>query len=184
MDRAVARDTFRASVGDEPREDSVGDRIGLPAKMLHDIVARAEQASAGKWRAVGRRIVAGEGALFDALVPRNGLPENARRNAEYVAAASPGAISQLVNELFRLRRAINDADRRVEEAEAEADRMRSEMKRARAVAAAVTLPTNAKAAATAARLADQIKQRAPEVGLLVDSLAAIARARAEVEGEE
>ena len=159
------------------------DQTGLPAKTLHDIVARAERASAGNWRAVGRRVMAGEGALFDAQVPRNGLPENARLNAEYVAAASPSAVSQLVNELFRLRRAINDADRRVEEAEAEVERMRGEMKRALAVAAAVTLPTNAKAALTAARLADQIKQKAPDVGLLVDSLAAIARARAEVEDE-
>ncbi len=159
------------------------DRIGLPAKMLHDIVARAEQATAGKWRAVGRRVVSGETGLFDAQIPRNGVAENARRNAAYVAAASPSAVSQLVNELFRLRRAINDADRRVEEAEAEVARMKEETRRARAVAAAVTLPTTAKAATTAARLAEQIKTRAPDVALLVDSLAAIARARADVDEE-
>lgn len=161
----------------------MGDRSGLPPKRLHDIVARAEQATAGKWRAVGRRVMSGETALFDAQVPRNGVPENARRNAAYVAAASPGAVSQLVTELFRLRRAINDADRRVEEAEAEVEKMREETRRARAVAAAVTLPTTAKAATTAARLAEQIKNRAPEVALLVDSLAAIARARADVDDE-
>lgn len=161
----------------------MGDRIGLPPKMMHDIVAAAEQATAGKWRAVGRRVMAGETTLFEAKLPRNGVPENARQNATYVAAASPGAISQIVNEMFRLRRAVADADRRVEEAEAEVRTMRDETRRARAVAAAVTLPTNAKAAETAARLAAQIKSRAPEVALLVDSLAAIARARAEVDDE-
>lgn len=159
----------------------MGDQSGLPPKMLHDIVARAEQATAGKWRAVGKRVVSGESAIADALVPRHGLPENARRNAEYIAAASPSATIALVNELFRLRRAINEAERKVEESAAREATMREEMMRARAVAAAVTLPTTAKAAQTAGRLADQIKRKAPEVALLVDSLAAIARARADVE---
>lgn len=162
----------------------MGDRTeGIAPKLLHEIVSAAEKATAGKWRAVGKRVVSGESAIFDAVVPRHGLPENARLNAEYVASVSPGVLIALVNELFRLRRGIADAERQVEEAEARVEEMRQEMTRARAVAAAVTLPATAKAAATAARLADRIKQSAPALSRYVDDLAAIAKARAEVDDE-
>lgn len=162
----------------------MGDRTeGIAPKILHDIVSAAEKATAGKWRAVGKRVVSGENLVFDALVPRHGLPENARLNAEYVASVSPSVLIALVNELFRLRRGIQDADRQVEEAAVKVEEMRQEMARARAVAAAVTLPVTAKAASTASRIADKIKAAAPDLSRLVDDLAAIAKARAEVDDE-
>lgn len=152
---------------------------GMAPKILHDIVSRAERATAGKWRAVGRRVVSGESPIFEATVPRHGLPENARHNAAYVAAASPSVTIALVNELFRLRRAAADAERRAEEADARVEEMRQEMTRARAVTAAITLPASAEGVATATRIADRIKAQAPDTARLVDDLAAIAKARAE-----
>lgn len=162
----------------------MGDRTeGMAPKILHEIVSAAEKATAGKWRAVGKRVVSGESPIFDAVVPRHGLPENARFNAEYVAAVSPGVLIALVNELFRLRRGIADAERQVEEAEVRVEEMRQEMTRARAVAAAVTLPATAKAATTAARIAERLKAAAPDLAKVIDDLAAIAKARAEVDDE-
>lgn len=161
----------------------MGERTGLAPKILHDVVARAEAATAGRWRGVGRKVYSGESVIFDAQIPRHGVPDEARRNAAFVAAASPSTLISIVNEIFRLRRAVNDAHRQVEEARESEEKMRQEMERARAVAAAVTLPTNIKAAETASRLASRIKKQAPEVARMVDSLAAIARARAEVDDE-
>lgn len=156
---------------------------GVSPRILHDLVARAQKATAGRWRPVGKRVASGENLVFEAMVPRRGLPGEARANAEFVAAANPSAITAIVNEIFRMRREVADARRQVEEAEAQVEAMRQEMARARAVAAAVTLPTTAQAAETAGRLAARIKRQAPGVARLVDSLAKIARARAEVDDE-
>ena len=123
----------------------MSDPIGTSPKVLHDLAARAENATAGIWRAVGRTVVSGEYKIVDAVLPPRGSPDQARLNATYIASASPSTVHGIVNELLRLRREVLDARRAVEEMSTEVSAMRAEVARARAVAAAVTLPTTAKA---------------------------------------
>ena len=150
----------------------------VSANLLQDMLSKAEKATRGVWRPVGKTIAAGEHTLAEAAIPFRGTPEDARRNAAHMASASPDHVIALIAELNNIRRELSELRAELSEAEQRERELHSQVVKARAVIGAVTMPSSAAAETTIADLEEQISRASPECARLAGQLAAVARARA------
>ncbi len=112
----------------------------VSSSLLHDLSAKAEKASSGVWRPVGRSVAAGDKTIAEAVIFDRGTADEARANAMHIAAASPANVLALVHELQRLRVESETMQDRIDAAEQAREAAETELRRARATVAAVTFP--------------------------------------------
>ena len=147
----------------------------VSATLLREMRSRAEAATRGTWRPVGKSVLAGETVIAEAALPDRGTAQDARHNAAHIASASPDHVLALLNEVSALRIQIADEVRLREEAEARTAAAEQDAARARGVLGAVTLPRGEAADRSIREILDEIAAISPEAGAKARDLAAIAR---------
>ena len=155
---------------------TVGERGGQSTKALHEILARAQEATSGVWRPVGRSVMSGDIEVAEAKVWMHGTPAEARHNANYLTMLAPTVLNSIVNELLGFRRAEKDLAKDVEANENRLKKAEDAAEHARALVAAVTLPSGSTAEELVNELARKILVEAPHVEASVVKLKAIALA--------
>lgn len=150
----------------------------ISSALLHDLSGKAEKASSGVWRPVGRSVAAGDKTIAEAVIFERGTADEARANAAHIAAASPAHVLALVHELQRLRVENTSMQDRIDAAERAREAAETELRRARATVAAVTFPGRPETAKQIDDLVQRISERAPACAPDARALGAIAQARA------
>lgn len=150
----------------------------ISSSLLHDLSAKAEKASSGVWRPVGRSVAAGDKTIAEAVIFDRGTADEARANATHIAAASPANVLALVHELQRLRVEATALQDRIERCEAAREAAETELRRARATVAAVTFPGRPETMKHVEGLVQAISDQAPSCAAAARALGAIALARA------
>ncbi len=157
----------------------MSERGRQSVKTLHEILARAQGATSGVWRPVGRSVMSGDIEVLEAKVWMHGTPDEARHNASYLTMLSPSVMNSIINELLGYRRSEKDVAKDVEEAEERVKEAEERADHARALVAAVTLPTGTKAETMVGELVRKLVLEAPHLETVIHQLKAIALANAQ-----
>ncbi len=147
--------------------------------LLTDLTSKAEKASSGVWRPVGRSVLAGDKPIAEASLIDRGTPDEARANAAHMAAASPSNVLTLIHEIHRLKLEVAGLEDRALAAEQVRDAADDELRRTRATLGAVTFPSRPEVKAVIDDLVQRIAEAAPECAGWARELGAVAVARSE-----